>query len=93
MILLLRNWTGTDAVDYFILSSLALLELTLLLINMVLLAVALYLAMQAPFHWNLRVLLTVVLSQIYISMLSRVVLLPFQVGLLPVRGERKVSVD
>ncbi|EPB79106.1 Sre G protein-coupled chemoreceptor [Ancylostoma ceylanicum] len=85
MILLLRNWTGTDAVDYFILSSLALLELTLLLINMVLLAVALYLAMQAPFHWNLRVLLTVVLSQIYISMLSRVVLLPFQVGLLPVR--------
>lgn len=86
MILLMRNWTETDDVHYTILCSLCLLELILLVFNIVLFAAAVYLAIQAPFHWNLRILVTVVLSQYYISLLSRIILLLYQLGLFPSRG-------
>ncbi|EYC06915.1 hypothetical protein Y032_0073g768 [Ancylostoma ceylanicum] len=87
MILLIRNWTGIDAVDYSILCSLSLLEAFLLFIDIIVFGVALYLAVQAPFHWNLRILVTVVLSQYYISLFSRLILLSFQLGLFTIHGE------
>ncbi|KAL6733213.1 hypothetical protein Aduo_003879 [Ancylostoma duodenale] len=87
MILLVRNWTGIDDVNYSILCSLSLLEAFLLFMNIIVFAAALYVALQAPFHWNLRVLIGVILSQYYISLFSRLILLSFQLGLFTVQGE------
>ncbi|KAK6022477.1 hypothetical protein OSTOST_11824, partial [Ostertagia ostertagi] len=91
MILLIDNLTNIDSLNYTVLSYIAIMEAVILFIELLVYVFIIHIAFHLPFHWNLRVIITVVLSQYYLPLTTRLVTLAIQMHVIPCEDDERME--